>query len=213
MIWARESLPSISAIVAVTVLVSALVSLSRFELDASILAGFVPARLSGLIDYTGVIAVPAFLTPLSCALLHAGFLHLGMNMLILFVTAQPTEKVLGALPLVVLYIVGAYAAAAAQWLVDPASVIPMIGASGAASAVVGAYSLLFGRSRAKAIGPIPAQAVHVIWLAAAWTAINLLSAFAFLNAGIGVAAAAHIGGFLVGLALARPLLAWRWRGA
>ncbi|RYD53791.1 MAG: rhomboid family intramembrane serine protease, partial [Sphingomonadales bacterium] len=61
--------------------------------------------------------------------------------------------------------------------------------------------------------PIPAQAVHVIWLALAWIAINLLSAFAFQGAGIAVAAAAHIGGFLVGLALAKPLLLWRWRRA
>jgi membrane associated rhomboid family serine protease len=89
----------------------------------------------------------------------------------------------------------------------------MIGASGAASAVVGAYSLLFGRSRAQAIGPIPAQMVHVLWLAVAWTVINLLTAFAFLGAGVAVAAAAHIGGFIAGLALARPLLMWKWRQA
>jgi membrane associated rhomboid family serine protease len=89
----------------------------------------------------------------------------------------------------------------------------MIGASGAASAVVGAYSLLFGRSRATAIGPIPAQAVHVVWLAVAWTVINLLIGYAFLTADVRVAAAAHIGGFLAGLALARPLLMWKWRRA
>ena len=79
--------------------------------------------------------------------------------------------------------------------------------------MVGAYSLLFGRSRAKAIGPIPAQAVHVIWLAVAWTAVNLLTAYAFLTAGVAVAAAAHIGGFVAGLALAKPLLLWKWRVA
>ena len=89
----------------------------------------------------------------------------------------------------------------------------MVGASGAASAVVGAYSLLFGRSRAKAIGPIPAQAVHVLWLAVAWTGVNLLTAYAFMRGGVAVAAAAHIGGFLAGLALAKPLLLWRWRKA
>ena len=89
----------------------------------------------------------------------------------------------------------------------------MIGASGAASAVVGAYSLLFGRSRAQAIGPIPAQVVHVAWLAVAWTVVNLMIAYAFLGAGVAVAAAAHIGGFFAGLALAKPLLMWRWRRA
>ena len=60
---------------------------------------------------------------------------------------------------------------------------------------------------------IPAQAVHVLWLAAAWTVVNLLTAFAFLGAGVAVAAAAHIGGFVAGLALAKPLLMWRWRRA
>ncbi|HEX8302321.1 rhomboid family intramembrane serine protease [Sphingomonas sp.] len=210
---AGRRITATGAIVAVTVLASILVSLANIEMEASIRGGFIPARLSGVIDFTGVAAVPALLTPLSCTLLHAGLFHLGMNMLMLVVTGQPTEKTLGPWGLAILYVVGAYAAAAAQWLVDPVSVIPMIGASGAASAVVGAYSLLFGRSRAKAIGPISAQAVHVIWLALAWTAINLLSAFAFLGAGIAVAAAAHIGGFLVGLALAKPLLRWRWRNA
>ena len=89
----------------------------------------------------------------------------------------------------------------------------MIGASGAASAIVGAYSLLYGRSRARAIGPIPARAVHVIWLAAAWVVINLMTGLAFQAANIGIAAAAHIGGFIAGLILARPLFAWNWRKA
>lgn len=211
--FAGRRITVIGAIVAITVLTSVIVSLMQFEIDAAIRGGFVPARLSGMLDYAGVAAIPAFLTPLSCTLLHAGFLHLAMNMLMLVVTGQPTEKAIGPVGLIILYVAGAYAAAASQWLVDPQSLMPMIGASGAASAIVGAYSLLFSRSRAKAIGPIPAQAVHVIWLALAWTLINLLSAFAFQGAGIAVAAAAHIGGFLLGLALARPLLLWRWRKA
>lgn len=200
-------------ILAITVLVTTIVSFMHFEVDSSYLGGFVPARMSGLIDYTGVLAVPAFLTPLSCTLLHAGFLHLGMNMLIFFVTGKPTEKALGTAGFCLLYFVGAYVSAGAQWLVDPQSTMPMIGASGAASAVVGAYSLLFGQSRAKAIGPIPAQWVNVAWLAITWTAINLLSAFVFMGAGIAIAAAAHIGGFLAGLVLTRPLLIWHWRKA
>lgn len=200
-------------IIVLTVAATLLVSFLRYDVDAAILGGFIPLRLSGQDFPPEVAAVPAFLTPLTCTLLHAGFFHLAMNMLMLLVTAQPTEKALGAMGLVILYVVGAYAAALAQWAVDPQSITPMIGASGAASAVVGAYSLLFGRSRAKAIGPLSAQTVHVIWLAAAWTAINLLSAFAFLGAGIAVAGAAHIGGFLAGLALAKPLLGWHWRKA
>ena len=53
----------------------------------------------------------------------------------------------------------------------------------------------------------------MVWLALAWTIVNLLSAFAFLGAGVAVAAWAHIGGFIAGLILAKPLLRWRWRNA
>jgi len=198
-------------LVLVTVAVSVVVTLGGGNgYEAIMRAGFIPARLSIETDY---LAVPVLLTPLSCTLLHAGLLHLAMNMLMLGFTGRETERAVGPWGILILYVVGAYAAAFAQWLPDPQSVTPMIGASGAASAVVGAYSLLFGRSRAKAIGPIPAQVVHVAWLAVAWTVINLMIGYAFLGAGVAVAAAAHIGGFFAGLALAKPLLMWKWRRA
>lgn len=197
----------------VTSAVSLFVIITHRDLELAILAGFVPARLSGLLDYSGVLAVPAWLTPLSAALLHAGLFHLGMNLIMLVYTGRETEKALGPWGVLILYLVGAYAAAGAQWLAGPHSPIPMIGASGAASAIVGAYSLLYGRSRARAIGPIPARVVHVAWLAVAWVVINLMTGLAFQAANVGIAAAAHIGGFLAGLALARPLFAWNWRKA
>lgn len=209
-----ERLTATTAIVLLTVAVSLLVTLSPYAEDIQVLAGFIPARISGAVQFpAGLIAVPAWLTPLSCALVHAGVFHLGMNMLMLGFTGRETERALGAKGLVVLYLVGAYAAAFAQWAAGPLSTAPMVGASGAASAVVGAYSLLYGQSKARAIGPIPAQVVHVAWLAVAWTLVNLLMATAFLRGGVAIAAAAHIGGFFAGLALARPLLRWRWRKA
>lgn len=208
-----ERLTATTAIVLLTIAVSALVTLSPYAPDIQVLAGFMPARLSGAVQFLGLTAVPVWLTPLSCALIHAGFLHLGMNMLMLGFTGRETERALGPLGLVILYLVGAYAAAFAQWAADPLSTAPMVGASGAASAVVGAYSLLYGQSKAKAIGPIPAKVVHIAWLAVAWTLVNLLMATAFLRGGVAIAAAAHIGGFFAGLALAGPLLRWRWRKA
>lgn len=198
-------------LVAVTAVASLAAEFGWGLYDASMRAGFIPARLSGI--PTDFAAVPALLTPLSCTLVHGGVLHLAMNLVMLGFTGQQAERAVGRTGIFVLYGVGAYAAAFAQWLPDPQSVIPMVGASGAASAVVGAYSLLFGRSRAKAIGPIPAQAVHVLWLAVAWTLINLMVAYAFLGAGVAVAAAAHIGGFIAGLLLAKPLVRWNWRRA
>ncbi len=119
---------------------------------------------------------------------------------------------LGAGPVVVLYVVGGYAAAAAQWAVDPGSTVPIIGASGAISALVAAYARLFGERRAGAIGPFSADVVHVAWLAAAWVGIQLLMGIAGLG-GLAIAIWAHIGGFLAGLVLAHPLLRWRYRHA
>jgi len=207
-----RKLSATTVIVAVTVAVSLIATLAPNAVQIQYAAGFIPARVSGGLILSGLV-VPAWLTPFSSALIHAGLFHLGMNMLMLAFTGREAERAIGAKALVLLYLIGAYAACGAQWLAGPMSTAPMIGASGASSAVVGAYSLLFGRQRAKAIGPIPAQVVHIAWLAAAWIGVNLLMGFAFLQGGVSVAIWAHIGGFLVGLALARPLLLWRWRNA
>lgn len=201
-----------TVIVAVTVAVSLIANFAPNAAQIQYAAGFIPARLSGGLILPGPV-VPVWLTPLSSALIHGGLAHLGMNMLMLAFTGREAERAIGVKGLVTLYLIGAYAACGAQWLADPMSTAPMIGASGASSAVVGAYSLLYGRQRAKAIGPIPAQVVHIAWLAAAWVGVNLLMGFAFLQGGVTVAIWAHIGGFLIGLALARPMLLWRWRHA
>jgi membrane associated rhomboid family serine protease len=206
--------PVTIAIAVVTAVVSAILTLAANENWAAVVAGFMPVRWSAEVAIPPDLWVmPALLTPLSAALIHAGFIHLGFNMLMLWVCGSASERALGGRGVVVLYLVGAYAAAVAQWAVEPMSEVPMIGASGAVSAVVGAYSLLYGRPRAKAIGPLSARTVHVLWLAAAWTILNVLIGFLSAQAGMPIAAAAHIGGFVVGLALARPLLAWRWTNA
>jgi membrane associated rhomboid family serine protease len=210
----RTNTPVTLAIAIMTVLVSVALTLTASENWAAVVAGFMPVRWSvEVVIPSDLWVVPSLLTPLSAALIHAGFIHLGFNMLMLWVCGTGSERALGGRGVVVLYLVGAYAAAAAQWAVEPMSEVPMIGASGAVSAVVGAYALLYGRPRAKAIGPLSARTVHVLWLAAAWTVLNLLIGVLSTQAGMPIAAAAHIGGFVAGLALARPLLVWRWKGA
>ncbi|MES2338482.1 MAG: rhomboid family intramembrane serine protease [Pseudomonadota bacterium] len=201
------------AIAIVTTIVSVGVSLLGLERHAALYAGFVPGRASlGMAgDVPGL--VPLILTPLSSTLIHGGFVHLAFNLVTLIYCGIATERALGARGIVLLYLVGAYAACAAQWAVDPLSAIPMIGASGAASAIVGAYALLYGRSKTRNVGPIPAWLLHVLWLFAAWTVLNLAVGILSVQAGQPIAAAAHIGGFLAGLVLCRPLLLWRWRGA
>ena len=172
--------------------------------------GFIPLRVSA--DANGFV-LPVWLTPLTATLAHADLMHLGLNMLMLLYCGRMVETVLGAGPLAVLYVVGAYIAAGGQYLVDPLSPVPMIGASGAISAVLAVYALLFSRNEVKRFGPIPSHWMRALWLAVAWTGVQWLIGLASRGSGYHIATAAHVGGFLAGLALARPLLAWRYRGA
>lgn len=177
---------------------------------ASVLGGFIPARVSQLVQLPG--AVPIWLTPLSATLIHAGVLHIGLNLVMFLFVGRFVESVIGGGPSLVLYLIGAYAAALGQYAAGPESAVPMVGASGAISATFGAYAVFFSRSRARAIGPISPFVVRVVWLAAGWIFVQTLIGLASVG-GVQVAIAAHIGGFIAGLALARPLLLWRYRGA
>ena len=174
-------------------------------------AGFIPARMTGA--YHLLHAVSPWLTPLSATLVHGGFMHLLLNTVMLIFCGRQVESVLGALPLAVLYLVGAYAAAGAQFLANPASDIPMIGASGAISALVGTYALLFSRQAVPKIGAIPPYIIRALWLGLAWIGVQWAIGATFAVDGSPIAVAAHIGGFLLGLILARPLLAWAYRQA
>ena len=177
---------------------------------AGAVAGFIPARLSGLIV---VGALPVWLTPFTSTLLHANALHLGFNLLMLGYCGREDEVALGPAGVVSLFFLGALAAAAAQFIAGPHSTAPMEGASGAISSLVGAYSVLYGQRRPSRFSPEVARWLHIAWLAAAWVAVQLLLGLASATQGIAVAAAAHIGGFIAGLILARPLLRWRYRKA
>lgn len=179
--------------------------------DATILGAFIPARVGGVIDLAG--AVPVWLTPLSALFLHGGLMHLGFNLLMLAFCGRYVEVALGARGIVILYVVGAYAAAAGQFALGPISTSPMIGASGAISALLGAYALLYGERRATLANRRLNAAVNIAWLAAAWIGLQLLVGLAMSDGKQGIAIGAHIGGFLAGLALARPLLLWRYRAA
>ncbi|MHA6722990.1 rhomboid family intramembrane serine protease [Sphingomonas sp. RS2018] len=205
--------PATAAIAVLTVVVSLIVTFSGYDGLWSYHAGFIPARVTyGLAPgQTGFL--PLALTPLSSALIHGGILHLGFNLVTFLYCGKAAEKALGTRGLIVLYVLGAYAACAAQYLASPEAEVPMIGASGAVSAIVGAYSLLYGRNRARDLGPVPAWLVHVLWLLAAWTVLNLAVGFLSARSGTPIAAAAHVGGFIAGLVLCRPLLMWNWRHA
>ena len=120
---------------------------------------------------------------------------------------------LGPANLLFAYLVGALVAAAAQWLADPAAFMPMIGASGAISAIFGIYALFEARPKAVTRSPKLNRAIHVAWLLAAWVAIQWMNGVLSQGQGIMLATAAHIGGFIAGLAMQRPLLLWHYRRA
>ena len=199
-----------ATIAAVTVASFALLSfMGKLDVAAAI-GGFIPARLSGL-QVIG--ALPIWLTPLSATLLHGGAMHIGFNLLMLFYCGREDEVALGPPGVVVLYVVGAYAAAAAQYIAGPHSPVPMIGASGAISALVGAYAMLYGQRRPSKYPAAVARWLHIAWLAVAWIAVQLMLGLVSSTKAMPIATAAHIGGFIAGLVLARPMLAWRYRKA
>src|SRR5690349_21694919 len=158
-------------------------------------------------------AAPAFLTPLTATLAHSGLVHLGFNLLMMVWCGSQVERVLGPAGLVVLYLIGAYAAAAAQWAVDPSGATPMIGASGAISAVMGAFALSFGRAKALTSNLRINRWINVVWLLAAWVVLQMMMGWLAGGQGYLLATPAHVGGFAAGLLLQRPLLLWRYRNA
>ena len=183
---------------------------NRVELAASLM-GFVPARLSG--DFNLTPAIPAFLTPLSATIVHGNLLHLAMNLILLVWCGRAVERIIGAGSTIVLYLAGALFAAAAQFLVDPHSLVPMIGASGAISALIGAFALTYGRPKPLVKSLVLNRWLNVAWLLAAWVILQWMMGYLMGQQGVLLATPAHIGGFLAGLALIRPLLLWRYRKA
>lgn len=198
-------------LVVLTLVLSLATGLGSLGPGANLAWGFVPARLSGLVAVPG--AFPVLLTPLSATMIHGGFDHLAFNLLMLGLCGITVERVLGRRAVLLVYLVSAYVAMAAQWLSDPAGTAPVIGASGAIGGLIGAYALTFGRPRRVSANPALNRFVHVAWLAAAWTVVQVLVGWAAGQQGLYLATPAHVGGFLAGLALQRPLLLWRYRKA
>ncbi len=202
----------------VTVLLAALTSFISLMLlvgglgeRAAGMMGFIPARLTGTLDLAG--AIPALLTPFSATLVHGGYLHLFFNMFMLLVCGIAVERVLGGGAVLVLYLVSAIVSALAQWTVDPTGITPVIGASGAVSGIIGAYALSFGRPKRGSDSPGVNRMLHIVWLAVAWTVLQVAVGYAAQVQGLLLATPAHVGGFLTGLLLQRPLLLWRYRKA
>lgn len=205
-----QEAPLITGYALLCVVLFVLLWVTGYQVDAIVRAGFVPARLGTDLILSPGAMVPFALTPLTSAFLHGGWLHLIFNMVMLLYIGRQLEAPLGGKAMAVLLLAGAYAGALAQYLSDPQSAVPMIGASGAISALVAVFALIFSRSQTSAIGPIPAHWVRALWLAATWIILQLALGYAGGGGFGAIAIWAHVGGFLAGLILARPLLRWRF---
>jgi membrane associated rhomboid family serine protease len=206
----RGRLTATLAIAAVTIAAFLIISLSGATETASLQLGFIPLRLS--LDVPGA-WLPVWLTPLSATLVHAGFLHLVMNLLLLVWCGREVERILGPGPVAVLYVAGAYLAATGQYALDPMSQVPMVGASGAISALVGAFALSFSQPRPIVRNFRLNRALNILWILVAWVILQWMTAYLMGMQGVMVATGAHVGGFLPGLVLQKPLLLWRYRKA
>ncbi len=141
--------------------------------------------------------------------LHGSFFHLAGNMLYLWVFADNVENIMGPVKFFIFYHLCGLGAAATHIFIEPNSVIPMIGASGAISGVLGAYMIRFPRAKISVVVPIlillhstrvPAFSVLGIWFI-----FQIFSGLGVLGNNIhdGIAWFAHIGGFIFGLLLLR----------
>jgi rhomboid family protein len=168
--------------------------------------GMIPARLFGYRDLTpALIVVPAWATIFTSMFMHGGFLHIGGNMLYLWIFGDNVEDSMGHFRYAVFYLLCGTAAALAQGLAAPTSAVPLIGASGAISGVLGAYILLSPGATVRVLiflGFFVTMAHVPAWIVLGiWFLLQLLSAASANASDPGVAFFAHIGGFVSGLIL------------
>ena len=138
---------------------------------------------------------------LSSMFMHGGISHIFGNMLFLWVFGDNIENLLGHIRYVIFYLVCGFAAAFAQIFMDTGSIIPMLGASGAISGVLGGYLLLFPKRKVRALLFNMYTTVPAFVALGLWIGYQLLMGYMNSGAGGGVAYAAHIGGFIAGVVL------------
>jgi len=166
--------------------------------------GLVPCRLTGACR-VGMDLPSPILTIFSSMFMHGGLFHIAGNMLYLWIFGNNVEDVLGHGRYLIFYLASGVAAALAQTAIGPSSAVPMVGASGAVSGVLGAYLVLFPHAYVTTLiilgfffrlVKIPAVVVLGFWIV-----LQVLNGLGSFGASGGVAFFAHIGGFLAGMGL------------
>ena len=183
---------------------------SGTALSAAYGFGVVPARLFEDAELPDDLAqVAPVLTLVTYQFLHGGVLHLAFNMLFAWVFADNVEDALGHGRFLLFWLVCGAVAGIVHAIAEPGSIVPMIGASGAISGILGAYAVLYPRARilVLAFGVVPIRLPALVTIAA-WFLQDLIWATAGTSGREDVALWAHIGGFVAGAALILP---FRWR--
>ncbi|MBW3660491.1 MAG: rhomboid family intramembrane serine protease [Gemmatimonadetes bacterium] len=170
----------------------------------------IPVEYGRATDLAPTHAGPFWITTLTSMFMHGGWLHLGGNMLFLWIFGDNVEGAMGHAKFLLFYLVCGVLAAGAQIVLDLSSEIPSLGASGAISGVLGAYLVLFPKQRVRvligrAITHMPAFIVIGLWIVLQF--VNGVGQLARTEQTGGVAYAAHVGGFVAGL-----VLVWVFRG-
>lgn len=159
------------------------------------------------------IGVPPAATIFTSMFLHGSFLHIAGNMLYLWIFGNNIEDAMGHIKYLLFYLICGVGAALGFYLMQPASDMPMIGASGAISGVLAAYVLLYPRAKVTVIIPLGIifypLAISAIWVVGLWFGLQLISAALSDPNQPGVAWWAHVGGFITGLVLT-PLFKSRY---
>lgn len=152
---------------------------------------------------------PQYWTVLTSMFMHGGWMHLIGNMVFFWVFGNNIEDAMGHVRFAIFYILCGFAAAATQVLLTPSSTVPMVGASGAISGILGAYLLLYPRVRVHAVVflgfYVTSIAIPAFVMLGYWIVLQVLSSLSSLGASQtgGTAFFAHIGGFVSGLVLIR----------
>jgi membrane associated rhomboid family serine protease len=168
--------------------------------------GAIPAAVFGHASLSIETGIPPSMTIVTSMFLHGGWMHLIGNMLYLWIFGNNVEDVMGHVKFVIFYLTCGVLAALSHALIEPSSGVPMVGASGAISGILGAYLLLFPRAQVLVLVPLGIFS-RVMYVPAAlvlglWFLMQVLSGGMSLGReGGGVAFFAHIGGFLAGMVL------------
>jgi len=168
--------------------------------------GVVPQEYSTAQDIPPTIPLPFWSTLLTSMFLHGGWMHLGGNMLYLWIFGDNLEKVMGAARFALFYLVCGLAASFAHIAFGPGSSVPAVGASGAISGVLGGYLLLFPHNRVRVLTRGGIAQVPALVVLGFWIVIQLINGVGSVTATAetaGVAYMAHIGGFVAGLVLVK----------